>query len=103
MTLRMQVLSGIKWTAGAKLAGQVVTWAIKARRDATALAWRLRLAGDGVSIHRTSSGSGGSRTGTGARAMEGFGSCPAETRIRRHHCDQRRAVRVEPCSGAAAR
>jgi O-antigen/teichoic acid export membrane protein len=28
MTLRMQVLSGIKWTAGAKLAGQVVTWAI---------------------------------------------------------------------------
>jgi len=28
MTLRTHVLSGIKWTAGAKLSGQVVTWAI---------------------------------------------------------------------------
>lgn len=28
MTLRKQVLSGLKWTAGAKLGGQVITWGI---------------------------------------------------------------------------
>ena len=28
MTLREQVLSGLKWTAGAKLGGQIITWGI---------------------------------------------------------------------------
>ena len=40
MTLRTHVLSGIKWTAGAKLAGQVVTWAI------TLIVMRLLSPGD---------------------------------------------------------
>ena len=28
MTMRKQILSGLKWTAGAKFCGQIITWGI---------------------------------------------------------------------------